>query len=181
MKATPRHMKKKELIESPKDGWTQYNKTRSSGLERIYDKHAQLSNHRSAEQVPKGTLRFETQLQGKRLKAPVYVKTLDQLTNETAWQALTNRWKACKWAVPIMEANSIYAAISGESEGIQDALLGFMMKMADGLSAQIDPRRMKYMTQKALSLGLVPGMPIEAQGLVSRVLDLESGGLVDIH
>jgi hypothetical protein len=180
-KATPRHMKKKELIESRKDGWTRYNKTRSSGLERIYDKHAELANRRDSAYAPPGTLRFETQLQGKRLKAPVYVKTLDQLTNETAWEALENRWKACKWGVPIMQGNTIYTAISGESEAVQDGLLGFMMKMADGLSAQMDPRRLQNMTKKALSLGLVPGMPIQAQGLVSQVLDLAAGGLVDIR
>ena len=80
-----------------------------------------------------------------------------------------------------MQGNSIYTAISGESEAVQDGLLGFMMKMADGLSAHMDPRRLQTMTKKALSLGLVPGMPIQAQGLVSKVLDLAVGGLVDIQ
>lgn len=180
-KVTPRNMKKKTNTESTKKGWTVTNDTAGVGMDRIYDKHAQLLTQRGAEQALPGTLRFETQLEANRLKAPVHVKTLDKLTRKAAWEALENRWKACKWGVPIMKGNSIYAAISGESEAVQDGLLGFMMKMADGLSAQMDPRRLHTMTKKALSLGLVPGMPIQAQGLVSKVLDLKAGGLIDIQ
>jgi hypothetical protein len=180
-KVNPSHMRKKESIESTKGGWTVYNKTSRSGLERIYDKHAETAKHQAIEPAPPGTLRFEAQLQGKRLKEPIYVKSLDQLTNESAWKALENRWKACKWAVPIMEGKSIYKAISAETEAVQDGILGFMLKMADGLSGQMDPRRLQTMTKKAQSLGLVPGLPLESQGLVTKVLDLKEGGLVAVQ
>jgi len=180
VKATPRNLKKKETIESKGGGWTTYNKTSGSGLERFYDKHVELANHRGIEPVPRGTLRFETQLQGNRLKAPVYIKTLDQLSNETAWQALENRWSACKWGVPIMEPNSIYAAVSGLSIAKQESMLGFMMMAADGYPAPIEPRHLASKKKEARALGLVPGMALTTQGTVVKHLDLKAGGLVAI-
>jgi hypothetical protein len=179
-KATPTHMRKKEKHESREEGWTVYNKTSSSGLERIYDKHVEAKVHRGFESVAPGTLRFETQLKGKRLTAPTYIKKLDQLTNDNAWEALENRWKACKWAVPIMEANSIYDAVSGLSHAKQQSILGYMMMAADGYPIPLDQRHINTKNKEARALGLVPGMPISSQGSVSKILDLKAGGLINI-
>jgi hypothetical protein len=180
-KTIPKNMKKKGIFESPKYGWTVENKTNGVGMDRIYDKSVELARHHGSEKAPSGSLRFETQLQGNRLKAPIFVKTLDSLTNTVALEALEARWKACKWGVPVMEANSIYKAVESLSETKQERMLGFMMKAADGQTSAMDPRHLHAMTKEARLLGLVPGMPVSAQGKVSKMLDLRTGGLVEIR
>ena len=176
-----RHSRRKSLEMSRNGGWTLYSRTSKSGLDKIYDKTAEARAKDpdvSITVMPDDMFRFETQIQGERRKV-CGLTTLDRLTDQRAWDALSHRWEQTRWGGPISDGLGLAEALSGQTPDMALRLLGYLASEAHGGLLSLDKRKCQDLAIRCRGLGLIPGVPLEQLGRASRHIDLLVGGLVD--
>lgn len=163
------------------EGWTRANQTKSAGIDRFYDKSAELRNLELEERFhwDKRVFRFESQLQGDRL-TKYGLKTLDKVCDESVWNVLETRWDACGWDVPLPGEGSIDELLTQVPDKERLPFLGFLGAQSEGLSDLIDAKPMKKYAKLALSLGVVPGLPVPSYRPMTRRLSLWHGTCVAV-
>lgn len=159
------------------EGWTRANTTESAGMDRIYDKSAELRNLELEERFhwDKRVYRFESQLQRDRLKT-FGVTTLDRIDDEAVWNVLERRWDACGWGIelPGQEGGLDELLLSlGEKDRIP--FLGFMVATAEGITDKVDSKQRKRLSRIAKDMGLVPGLPVSSYRKMTKFLSLWHG------
>ncbi len=180
--ATPRNKKTKYVYESGVDGWGVVNKTKTVGQERVYDKDVELSLHDADEILAEtqGTcFRFETQLQSDRLDK-FNLRRLSDVTSESVWKAIEERWNDCRWNVTFAEPGTTAKAIQHLSPGDKTGLLGYLGKHQLGFADEITESAHRKYGAIAKKLGLIPGLPLEAMGAATQVADIFAGRVVDL-
>ena len=178
--ATPRNKKTKYIYESGLDGWGVVNKTKTAGQDRIYDKEAELSLHEADEILSQnlGTcFRFETQLQRDRLDK-FNLRRLSDVTAESVWRVIAERWADCRWDVTFNEPGTIANAIAHLSASEKSGLLGYLGMHQLGFANQVTASGHRKYGAIARGLGLVPGQPLEDQGATNQYVDIFVGSVV---
>jgi hypothetical protein len=159
------------------EGWTRANATKSAGMDRIYDKSAELRNMELEERFhwDKRVFRFEVQLQGDRLQK-FGLKTLDKVSDESVWTALDTRWAACGWGIPMPSQGNLDELIQTVPQKLQLPLLGYLAMQAEGLMDVIDAKEANKYARLSRKMGIQPGLPITEYRPMGSALDLWSGG-----
>lgn len=179
--ARPKYWKGYVLFLDPQEGWTLVNSTKRSGKDRLYDKDAELANHDVHETITNegAWFRFECQLQEDRLLTNG-LKTLDKVSDLRVWQAIESRWDYCQWGVKLHERGTIQHAIQSLSANQKQDLVGYLalchMNELQGLTKS----RIKAMNSLAKAVGLVPGIPLDSQGVANRELSLWEGRITNV-
>ena len=178
----PKNMKTKFTYENGKHGWGLVNKTKAEGEDKIYDKEEELRSIGGVLPTPdaRGTLfRFETELRRSRLKKYGF-RTLADINENYAWEALQARWNTCHWGVQLLEPGTLAKAISGLSFTQQCGLVEYLAMHSMGLGNGYTSSRHRHMGALVRQLGLKLGEPIEVQGDAQLKLDLYSGQFIGI-
>ena len=181
-KATPRNKKTKYIYESGIDGWGVVNKTKTVGQDRVYDKDVELALHDADEilsQVEGTCFRFEAQLQSDRLDK-FGLRRLSDVSTGRVWQVIEERWIDCRWDVTFAEPGTAAKAMQHLSASDKTGLLGYLGKHQLGFLEDITISAARKYGPMAKSLGLIPGMPLEAQGAATQVADIFSGRVIDL-
>jgi len=162
------------------EGWTRANATKSAGIDRIYDKSAELRNLELDERFfwDKRVYRFETQLQKDRLKK-FGTKTLDRITDETVWQILETRWKSCGWGISLPGAGSLDELLTSLELKDRLSFSGFLALCGEGMGDLIDDKSKRKFHRIASKIGLVPGLSISSYRPMTRILSLWYGSAVN--
>lgn len=182
----PRYGKTAHMYWDFAGGWTFEAQTRSAGSDRIYDKAAELDRSMVDEalSVTEGLYRFETQLQGARLKSlgerKISLKTLSDITESNVAYALERRWAALNWSVTIAAPHSLDRALAPLGWKQQDEMLGFLRRSHNGDTSVYTKSQISRLRKRAKELGLQPGLPLEDGGIPTRKLDLLAGGFIDL-
>lgn len=162
------------------EGWTRANQTKSTGMDRIYDKSAELRNLELDERFhwDKRVFRFECQLQGDRL-SKFGLKTLDRVSDESVWNVLATRWDSCRWGIPMPGQASLDELLMEVPIKDRLAFIGFLSAKAEGLTDLIPRKVCEKHSRLARSLNLIPGFPLGRYRPMDKVLSLWHGGLGD--
>ncbi|TRY17811.1 hypothetical protein FOJ82_11120 [Tessaracoccus rhinocerotis] len=178
-----RYGKSKAQYASGKNGWTLVNSTSKSGVDRLYDKEAELATHDiecSLSESSGRLFRFEAQIQGDRLKKHGLTRLAD-VTDDRAWKALEARWSATGWGSPLPSSSGLLEALSGLSGVKTERLIGFLHLDATGQAASVlQPSHIRSQRKLARELGLTPGMPVELLGQARQHIDLGAGQLMPL-
>ena len=163
------------------EGWTRANETKSAGMDRIYDKSAELRNLELDERFhwDKRVYRFEAQLQKDRLKK-FGVTTLDRISDEAVWNVLQDRWKACEWGIKLPGKGGLDDIISALNEKDRIPFLGYLSAHAEGMTDNLDAKALKRLSKLASQIGVVPGLPLSSYRPMTRVLSLWHGTSVEV-
>jgi hypothetical protein len=177
--ARPKYWKGYILYLQPGESWTLVNTTERSGKDRVYDKDAELANHDVHETIDTegAWFRFECQLQEDRLLTNG-LKTLDKVTDERVWEAIAKRWDYCQWGVNLYQRGTIQRAIQNLSANQKQDLVGFLALSSMNELEGLTPSRIRTMNALARSVGLTPGITLDAQGIANRKLSLWEGRIV---
>jgi hypothetical protein len=177
---TSRYQRHKAINTSTGDGWTLYNRSKKSGLERLYDKTAQIRTKNpemlTRYRVPENTYRFETALRDHRI-VDAGLTTLDRVSSQSVWEAMTRRWIQTRWDSPITLGGGLRSIIRVLSDRTGLQVLGFLASDAAGGLVALTDRRRRELLKECRELGLTPGLPLEAQGGAAMHVDLWEGGL----
>jgi hypothetical protein len=179
----PKNMKTKLTYENGKNGWGLVNKTQAEGEDKIYDKEEELRSNGGVIPTPdpRGTLfRFETQLMRTRLKKYGF-RTLADINETYAWEALQGRWEACRWGVQFSEPGTLAKAISGLSFTQQCGVVEYLAMHSLGLGDGFTASRHRHMGALIRRIGLKLGEPLCEQGAGLARLDLFSAGVIDVR
>lgn len=120
-------------------GWTLMNATRQSGVDRLYDKGAELANfdiNCLLSESGGRLFRFEAQLQGDRLKKHGLTR-LSDVTDARAWAAMEARWDATGWGSPLPSSSGLLEALAGLSGVLKERLIGFLHLDATGQASEV--------------------------------------------
>jgi hypothetical protein len=179
--ARPKYWKGYVLYLDPQEGWTLVNATKRSGKDRLYDKDAELANHDVHETMNHdgAWFRFECQLQEDRLLTNG-LKTLDKVSDLRVWQAIENRWDYCQWGVVLHKRGTIQQAIQSLNANQKQDLVGYLALCEMNELQGLTKSRIKSMNHLAKSVGLVPGIPLDGQGIANRQLSLWEGRIINI-
>ena len=160
------------------EGWTRANQTKSAGMDRIYDKSAELRNLELDERFhwDKRVFRFECQLQGDRL-SQFGLKTLDRVSDASVWNVLATRWDSCRWGIPMPGNGSLDELLIDVPIKDRVAFIGFLSAKAEGLTDLIPKKVCEKHSRVARSLSLIPGLPLTSYRPMSRYLSLFYGGV----
>jgi len=163
------------------EGWTRANETKSAGIDRFYDKSAELRYMELEERFhwDKRVFRFESQLQGDRLDKHG-LKTLDKVCDEAVWNVLETRWKACGWDVRMPGEESLDELLTSVPEKERMPFLGYLSTEAEGMADLIDTKLQKKYSRLASVLGIVPGLSISSYRPMTRRLSLWHGTCVAV-
>ena len=176
-----RYGRRKSVETSRSGGWTVYNKTRSSGLDRCYDKAAE-SRHKDPDAalkyVPEGTFRFETELKGDRLKSSG-LSRLDRIHEQSSWDAMAHRWEQTRWGSLISTGTGLEEVLARLTPHLRTKVLAYLASESLGNILNLDPRVANDLARRCRDLGLTPGLPLESLGGAARCIDLFSGRLMD--
>jgi hypothetical protein len=181
LKTKPKNGKFNHLYWDNRGGWTLANSTKSSGMDRLYDKSAELANHLedAAFAHIDGLYRFEAQLQKDRIQAH-YLNKLSLINDERVWSAILKRWEACRWDVLLPERGTLQAALNPLSLAKRESLIGSLFLTEKGWTEGMNASHVRTRDVLARSVGLLPGMALNELGLAARKLDLRAGKIVDI-
>jgi len=164
--------------------WTFENRTKTSGTDRFYDKSTELASYvvNASLKANGGTYRFETELKKDRLTT-FGLRTLDRVTDENVWNAISERWGATGWGIPLPSGEGFYRSLLKLSDAMRDNLIGFLHRRAEGLDTEMPSHYRRERDKRARDLGLTPGVPVELLGPATEFLDLESGtvGSLDLE
>jgi hypothetical protein len=180
--AMPRNKKTKFIYASGAKGWGVVNMTKTAGQDRIYDKDVELSLHDADEILAQNTgtcFRFETQLQGDRLDK-FNLRRLSDVTAESVWRVIEERWMDCRWDVTFAEPGTIATAIAHLSPSEKTGLLGYLGMHQLGFANEITTSGHRKYGAIARALGLVPGQPLEDQGAAAQYADIHAGTVVEL-
>lgn len=163
-----------------KEGWTRANAAKSAGIDRIYDKSAELRNLELDERFhwDKRIYRFEAQLKKDRIKK-FGVGTLDRISDESVWEVLETRWKSCRWGIALPGKGSLDELLLDLPEKDRLPFTGFLAVCGEGMGDVVDPKTRKRFAKLASSIGVVPGLKISQYRPMNRVLSLWHGGAID--
>jgi len=180
--AKPKYKKLSHLYWDAQGGWTIQSQTKYSGLDRVYDKTAELALADTDESLAgEGTLyRFEAELKGNRL-GRFGLKTLDTVTNERVSHALETRWDHLNWAVTIPRPDSFLAAIAHLPIKAQNDIIGYIFRVSQNNTGVYTKNQIRRLNGVAHELGLTVGLPLEEVDVGARQLDLLAGEFVDIE
>lgn len=163
-------------------GWTLWNKTKTTGSDRLYDKAAELAAHTKDDTLAAendGWYRFETQLEKDRIKRFGFSK-LSGITRERVWQALETRWDKCGWGVMLPEQGQLKEMLENVPIKERMAFLGFLEAASRHQTALMHPPQVTKMQKLAKKLGVTPGVSLDEQGLLTRQLSLYEGKIIDV-
>lgn len=166
-----------------KGGWTVSNETKRSGMDRLYDKSAELRNTLRDEelnQLEDGWFRFEAELVKERLKKNGLNK-LSKVTDERVWSALEERWKATGWDVSIPEMGNVAALMAQVDGKLRVGLLGYLVAASKGIDHGLSESTVRKYNKIAKNLGVVVGTKIDEIGPAIAKLDLFEGGVSNHH
>jgi hypothetical protein len=175
----PKYGKQQAKHSSAWGGWSITNTAPKSGKDTFYDKGAELaldSSRGASVMGDERLLRFETVMKEPRLKA-FGLKTLDRVTVEACWSALSSRWKATQWGTPISLGGDLCTVLRSLPYADRAALAGYLFLKSVGADEGITSSRERRMRKIARDLGLTPGLPLDALGEPSAYLDLSTGCL----
>ncbi|MHA7862067.1 hypothetical protein ACX1DX_11930 [Tessaracoccus sp. Y36] len=179
-KVQPAHGKSKVEYNSARSGWTLVNATKQSGMDRLYDKTAELATHGITESFMLSggrQFRFEAQLQKDRLNGSGLAK-LSGVTSANCWNALSKRWSATRWGSPLPSSTGLLEALSNLPDLKKRRLVGDLYLDAAGMAHEVlSPSQLKQYRAEARRLGIVPGTQVEFLGEADQHLDLEAGEL----
>jgi hypothetical protein len=161
-------------------GWTRANTTQSAGIDRIYDKSAELRNLELEERFhwDKKMYRFESQLQGDRLVI-FGLKTLDRVTDEAVWGVLSKRWESCGWDISLPGNGSLDELLESLELKERGPFAGFLATQGEGMGDKLDPKFNRRYQKVAKRLGLVPGLPLSGYRPMTKRLSLWHGAAID--
>ena len=161
------------------EGWTRANVTKSQGIDRMYDKSAELRGLELDEKFHWDThiFRFEAQLQKDRLKK-FDVKTLDKITDAAVWSTLESRWKAGNWGISLPGEGSVFELIQSIPEPKQLEFIGYLGAHEAGLQDKLNKKKMDSFGRLCKRLSVIPGRPIRDYGLMNQKLDLWAGCVI---
>jgi len=176
-----RYQRERAVHSSKGNGWTISNKSKSSGVDRFYDKTAEALAKNAAgaakHSVPAGTYRFEAALREQRIDAAA-LTTLDQVTSQKVWDGLSSRWAQTRWGTPITSGGGLQVVLDTLSPNMALRILGYLHAEEKGLILSIDSRKRKQLGALCRELGLTPGLQSHEQGGASTRVDLWQGCLV---
>jgi len=164
-------------------GWTLWNKTKTTGSDRLYDKAAELAAHTKDETLAAandGWYRFETQLEKDRIKRFGFSK-LSGITRERVWQALEARWDKCGWGVMLPEQGRLKEMLENVPIKERMEFLGFLEAANRHQTSIMHPPQIAKMQKLAKKLGVTPGVSLDEQGLLTRQLSLYEGKIISLQ
>jgi hypothetical protein len=156
--------------------WTFENRTKTSGTDRFYDKSADLHAFVVEESLKQAdrTFRFETELKKDRLST-FGLRTLDRVNDENVWDAISARWDATGWGIPIPSDGGLHTCLDKLSHSMRDNLIGFLYRRAEGLDTDMPPQYRRARDKRARELGLTPGVRVDLLGPANQYLNLFAG------
>ncbi|MEZ5116085.1 MAG: hypothetical protein R2737_07440 [Candidatus Nanopelagicales bacterium] len=178
----PKYGKTKAEYRGPHGSWTLTNQTKSTGMERIYDKSAELASDTVQAVMTKAgdrRFRFETEIRRDRLNA-LGLRRLSDVSAHTAWQALEHRWNATRWGSPLPSSTDLSNILMGMTPQNREKIVGFLHLEACGLTSDFSESQLNDRRARVRKAGLLPGIPVDLQGPPSHFLDLSSGRLIRI-
>ena len=162
-----------------KDGWTLVNASKTQGMDRIYDKSAELKSLEQEERFEwdRKWLRFEAQLMRDRLKK-YGLKTLDKIEDQRVWDAIEDRWNRCEWGVSLPGPGSLadLSRLLPSKKRIE--FFGYMAACTFGFLDVLDQLVIRRCKKAVKSLNVTPGSPLDSYGPMSRKLSLWHGEVV---
>jgi hypothetical protein len=163
------------------EGWTRANSTKSAGIDRFYDKSAELRNLELEERFhwDKRVFRFESQLQGDRLNK-YGLKTLDKVSDESVWNVLQSRWDACGWDVKVPGDGSLDDLLSSIPDKERLPFLGYLSSEAEGMTDLLEAKTNKKYARLASSLGIIPGLSISNYRPMTKQLSIWHGACSEV-
>ena len=165
----PSHVQSAQRIVSKDGGWTYYAKTKSSGLDRIYDKAIEGKGL-----APSGTIRFETQvIRGRR--ETLGLNVLADVNDETCIAALRARYKASRWGSDIKVGSGLTQVLERFPIEQSRKYLAFLAGASTGYMKLFPDRQVRLLRKELKVLGAKPGEPLEAQFPVWSRLDFDQG------
>lgn len=176
-----KYQKEWEYKRGRNNGWTLCHKTAKNGQDRLYDKSAETPVYEDPDcLVYNGkVLRFETQLQGQRLKTEG-LSTLRAITAKSAWAVACKRWEYSGWGSPVARPGTVIEATRGLDLLQQERLIGFLHLQASGEVSRMDENHLRTFGERAKKCGLQVGRPVETLGVPDRRLDLPTGSLLAV-
>jgi hypothetical protein len=178
----PRYLKSKHRYTTGDGSWGIENRTKSSGKDLFYDKTAELGttdidpDFDARVVTSGGVLRFEAQMRRPRLQS-LGLNRLDLITPSSCWEALCRRWDATGRGSAITTGGDLYRLVEVLPYAKRARLVGYLMLKAHGADGGISPGQERGMRKLASEMGLVPGLPLEAQGEPDCYLNLTTGEL----
>jgi hypothetical protein len=162
-----------------KDGWTLVNASKTQGVDRIYDKSAELKSLEQEERFEwnRKWFRFEAQLMKQRLKK-YGLKTLDKIDNQRVWDAIEGRWKKCEWNVSLPGEGSLSDLSQQLPIKKRIEFFGYMAACTHGFLDVADEGTVKRCKKHAKALKVTPGLPLELYGPMNMTLSLWHGEVV---
>lgn len=181
--AQAKNAKTKSIHTSGKRGWTVENKTATVGLDRVYNKDAELARHGVIEERDPALgvcFRFEAQLRADRIDK-FGLRYLSSISDEKVWNAIESRWNDCRWNVKFAEPGTFGKAISHLSASDKTGLFGYLGKHQYGFLDDITESAERKYGAICKTLGFIPGKPIETMGAATRVADIFAGRVIDLE
>lgn len=178
----PKYSQTKVEYQNKREGWTLANLTKKSGVDRIYDKTAELLHHSNKQGLAgERIFRFETQLQSDRLQK-YSLRTLADVTSEAAWAALEGRWDATGWGSPLPSPTGLLEAFEGLSSALKLRMLGGLVLDENGLLEQeLGHDGARRFRAKASKQKVTSGTPVRLLGKATHSLDLDAGQLMPLE
>lgn len=162
-----------------KDGWTLVNASKTQGVDRIYDKSAEMKSLEQEERFEwnRKWFRFEAQLQKERLKK-YGLKTLDKLDDQRVWDSIEDRWSKCEWNVSLPGEGSLLELSLQLPIKKRIEFFGYMAACTHGFLDVADQGAIKRCKKHVKSLRVTPGLPLELYGPMNMTLSLWHGEVV---
>jgi hypothetical protein len=162
-----------------KDGWTLVNASKTQGVDRIYDKSAEMKLLEQEERFEwnRKWFRFEAQLMKQRIKK-YGLKTLDKIDDQRVWDAIEGRWNRCEWSVSLPGEGSLADLSQQLPIKKRIEFFGYMAACAHGFLDVADMGTIKRCKKQAKSLRVTPGLPLELYAQMDMTLSLWHGEVV---
>lgn len=173
----------RSIWESRGGGFTVTNQSATQGLERFYDKDAEIAESTGIKSMAteRGTMfRFETELRRDRLST-LRLRNLSDVSTNAAWKALQARWRATTWGSPLPSRGDVVVATERLSARCRMNLIGYLYLAAFGRLDLLTPKQERAARDLAATCGLTPGVDVSLLGPPDRRLDLWEGRIVDLH
>jgi hypothetical protein len=162
-----------------KEGWTLVNASKTQGVDRIYDKSAEMKLLEQEERFAwnRKWFRFEAQLMKQRINK-YGLKTLDKIDDQRVWGAINGRWNRCEWNVSLPGKGSLADLSQKLPIKKRIEFFGYMAACAHGFLDVADLGIIKRCKKHAKDLRVTPGLPLELYGPMDMTLSLWHGEVV---
>jgi len=179
--ASTRAKNQKYKVTHESKGWTQENRTKKAGIDRIYDKASQLAQKKGSQfgQVDKGWFRFESELKRDRLDK-FSLRRISDLDDGLIWEILSQRWSACNWGVAISMEGDLRSVLTTLSTKDKEGVIKYLGMAYLGFESEVTEHSKRVWGKRCREMGLTAGLSFAELGPPTHKLDLAEGRLTKL-